>query len=251
LLPAAVRLKLVDFMGSLYAADRKGSWTSLSQRKTKVATGGTLSVHQALVKMVNEVDHAVRMRTGEVVVSLYAAELPAQDDLLMPTVSLVDQKMQQETFSQVMESLRLAYFIPDGLHDLSSEDESVNRVSSRVYTLQLAACVSPLCEYKVVSELVLAVKHGHIEADLVEKVGKLRKIFLINCFKDFKIMELLRNSVTVGMTVVDAEFESSGSLCGLQRNQRASGVYVAFSGAGVALDEVYHYRVPVLAYGIS
>ena len=230
MLPAEVRLKLVDFMGSVYAADRKGSWAFLEQRRARVAP---LSVHQALVKMVNDEDHAVRMRIGEVIISLYISKCPGLDDVLTPTMSLVHQKMQQEIFAQVMESLQLAYFIPDGLHDLSSEDESVNRVSSRVYTLQLMACVSPLCERKVVSELVLAVKLGHIETDLVEKVWEVENtaahILLLFISSELLIM------------VVDLEFGPGGPVFGLQRNQRTSGVYVAFPGSGLALKELHYY----------
>ena len=122
--------------------------------------------------MVNDVDHVLRMHITRAVTSLFLAQAHLTGDDPLPSihVTLLDQKGQEEMFQQVMDSLRLAYFISDGLHELSSEDESVNRVSSLIYSLQLEACVSPVCEPKVVSELVLAVKRGHIEADLMDKV---------------------------------------------------------------------------------
>ena len=160
-------------MASLYAVDMDGSWTSLRQRKRKgQPEPPPISVRQVLIMMVNDVDHAVRMRIGEAITSLYVSKLPLGDWTVAESMSLalLDRKKQEETFHHVMKSLQLAHFISDGLHELSSEDESVNRVSSRIYTLQLAACMSPVCERKIVSELVLAVRRGHIEADLVDKV---------------------------------------------------------------------------------
>ena len=38
-------------------------------------------------------------------------------------------------------------------------------------TLQLQACISPVCEPLVLSELLLAVGEGHIDEDLVKKVS--------------------------------------------------------------------------------
>lgn len=173
--PAAVRLKLVDLLTSLHAADMQCTWTSLMQRKKKAHPDPSpVTIRQALVRIVNDVDHAVRMHVASSVTSLFLFSVHVRsrgdDRTLARNVVLLDRRRQEETFHQVMDSLRLAYFISDGLHELSSEDESVNRVSSRIYSLQLVACVSPVCEHKVVSELVLAVKRGHIEADLVEKV---------------------------------------------------------------------------------
>lgn len=185
LLPAAVRLKLVDLLTSLHAADMHGSWSSLVQRKKKKGPSNSspVTVCQAMIRMVNDVDHAVRMNVARAVTALFLS--PARSRVsdcarVTSTVLLLDQKGQEETFHQVMDSLRLAYFISDDLHEMSSEDESVNRVSSRIYSLQLVACVSPVCERKVVSELVLAVKRGHIEADLVDKVCALYFVHSLN-----------------------------------------------------------------------
>lgn len=181
MLPAVVRLKLVEFMASLYAVDIDGSWTSLQQRKRKgQPEPEPVSVRRALVQMVDDADHAVRMHIGGAITSLYASKLPVGESTACESSSfqLFDRKKQEETFEGIMESLRMAYFISEGLHDLSSEDESVNRVSSRIYSLQVAACVSPVCESKIVCELVLAVHRGHIEADLVDKV---LCIFLLHC----------------------------------------------------------------------
>ena len=47
----------------------------------------------------------------------------------------------------------------------------MNRVSSMITTMLYEACVSPVCEKKVVSVLATAVGHGHIDTDLVFKVS--------------------------------------------------------------------------------
>ena len=53
---------------------------------------------------------------------------------------------------------------------MSVEDESVNRLASMMATLQSMACVSPVCERRVMSVFVSAVGQGHIEACMVSKV---------------------------------------------------------------------------------
>ena len=46
----------------------------------------------------------------------------------------------------------------------------MNRVSSMISTLQHEACVSPVCERKVVSLLMNSVGMGQIDIDLAKKV---------------------------------------------------------------------------------
>lgn len=173
-----VRLRLVDLLSSLHSADREGKWTDLTSKKRKRSDRGsqeapTLSVRQALVKMVNDSDHAVRMHVAVAITSLFVTCQPmphlsgpgSQD-----SVVLLSSQSQEETFQQVLEMLRLAHILSEGLDELSAEDESVNRVASRLYTLLLMGCVSPVCERQVVRELVVAIGQGDIDEDLVLKV---------------------------------------------------------------------------------
>ena len=48
----------------------------------------------------------------------------------------------------------------------------MNRVSTMITTLLYEACVSPVCEKKVVSLLITAVGQGQIDIELVRKVCK-------------------------------------------------------------------------------
>ena len=50
----------------------------------------------------------------------------------------------------------------------------MNRVASLMVTLQYEACVSPVCEQKVVSLLTIAVGNEQIEPDLCTKVKKIK-----------------------------------------------------------------------------
>lgn len=60
----------------------------------------------------------------------------------------------------------------DDQDDLSKEDDSVNRIASLMATLQHEACISPVCEQKVVSLLAVAVGNKQIEPELCTKVKK-------------------------------------------------------------------------------
>ena len=63
------------------------------------------------------------------------------------------------------------YLFPQRNQDeLSVEDESVNRVSSMIATIQCEGCVSPVCEKKVVSVLITAVGKEQIDFDVARKV---------------------------------------------------------------------------------
>ena len=178
-LPVAVRVNLIDLLTSLYAVDRDNAWTSLTLKKKKRSSSqapGVVSVKQALVMMVNDSDHVVRMHVATAITSLYVAATVGGAQATTPSTShdrlvLLSCAGQEETFERVLETLQLVFVISEDLDELSTEDESVNRVASRIYTLLLEGCVSPVCEHKVVGELVKAVGHGYIDADLVTKVN--------------------------------------------------------------------------------
>ena len=179
-------MRLVDLLVSLHGADSAGAWSALTKRKRKKSKPGgpsqeppSLSVQQALIKMVNDSDHTMRMRVAQAVASLFlstgkeSAHTSRASDLPLPCdegrVSL-SRAHQENIFQQVLGALQLAFVISDGLDELSTEDESVNRVASRIYTLLICGCVSPVCERKIVGELVMAAGCGHIDRDLVAKV---------------------------------------------------------------------------------
>lgn len=61
--------------------------------------------------------------------------------------------------------------LQSNLDQLSSEDESFNRVTSMLCTLQCIACVSESCEHEVISVLVTATAQGNIDSTLVIKVN--------------------------------------------------------------------------------
>ena len=48
----------------------------------------------------------------------------------------------------------------------------MNRVSTMIATVLYEACVSPVCEKKVVSLLITAVGQGQIDVELVRKVNE-------------------------------------------------------------------------------
>ena len=179
-IPAAVRIKLIDLLTSLHAIDREGTWSTLTQRKKKkqsVPDGQKATVKQVLVLTINDGDHAVRMHAAKAITSLFIAGFKdetynksRQSISTCGPVVLLNRKGQEDTFQEVMNVLHEAYIIADGLDELSNEDESVNRMASRIYSLLLEGCVSPVCERKVISELILAVGCGHIDSDLVRKV---------------------------------------------------------------------------------
>ena len=172
----SVRLSLVKLLTSLHSADRDSTWTHLTPKKRKKSDtqdSQSLTVPQAVVRMVNDVDHAVRMHVAACITSLFIATTKATNQipgLVSHDVVLLSRQNQNKMFKEVLEVLKLAYLLPDGVDELSAEDESVNRIASRVYTLLLMGCVSPVCERKVVKELILAVGNGSIDAELVAKV---------------------------------------------------------------------------------
>ena len=178
-LPTAVRMKLVNLLTSLQAADKEGVWSGLSQRKrkrTQSQESQVVSAKEALVMMVNDSDHGVRMHVAKAITSLFMTTTKAtrtanRFSTAPDTVALLNCSAQGETFKQVFEVLQLANVISDGLDELSFEDESVNRVASMIYSLLLQGCVSPTCERMVVKELLISVGQGHIDTDLVAKVG--------------------------------------------------------------------------------
>ena len=184
-LPSAVRLKFVDLLVSLHAADREGVWSSLKQRRRKrtqsqkVPESQVVTAREALVAMVNDSDHGVRMHVAKAITSLYVTTTkdrsPSSRQSSHDTVTLLSCNAQEKTFRQVYEMLQLAYVVSDGLDELSSEDESVNRVASLIYSLLLQGCVSPTCERMVVKELLISVGEGHTDADLVAKVSEGKK----------------------------------------------------------------------------
>ena len=178
-------MKLVDLLTSIYAADSAAAWSNLKQRRKKRSTGQSdpkdlnMSVRQALIKMVNDSDHVLRMHVARAVTTLYftarggihtsritnkVSEIRSCDRMVLLSCA-----GQEETFQDIYEVLQLAFTISPDLDDLSAEDESVNRFASRIYTLMMCGCVSPVCERKVVRELVMAVHN--IENDLVTKVS--------------------------------------------------------------------------------
>ena len=178
-----MRLKLVDLLKCLHSADRDAVWSSLCLRRKKKSAAhsdpqelDTLSPRQALVTMVNDGDHMIRMHVAKAITSLFVAPgdstvsgggcNPSRDGTV-----LLSRAAQEQTFEQVMEMLTLAHVVAyEGLDELSAEDESVSRVASRMYTLLMMGCVSPLCESMVVEELVMAVGRGQVDTDLVVKV---------------------------------------------------------------------------------
>ncbi len=170
-------MKLVDLLTSLHAVDREGTWSSLSERKRKRAQpqeSKTVTTKEALVTMVNDSDHGVRMHVAKAITSLYItatkSKSPAKTASTHPLLTLLSCGAQEKTFKQVFEMLQLAYVVSGGLDDLSSEDESVNRVASLIYSLLLQGCVSPTCERLVVKELLVSVGQGLVDIDLVAKV---------------------------------------------------------------------------------
>lgn len=54
----------------------------------------------------------------------------------------------------------------------------MNRLASMMATLQCIACVSPVCERKVMLVLVSAVGHGHIDSSIVGKVGNMTTLMV-------------------------------------------------------------------------
>ena len=50
------------------------------------------------------------------------------------------------------------------------DDESVSKLNSMSGTLQCMACVSPVCERRVMSVFASAVGQGHLHIDVVSKV---------------------------------------------------------------------------------
>lgn len=129
--------------------------------------------------MVNDSDHGVRMHLAKAITSLFVTTKPSAkgSSTLSISPTLLSCSAQEKTFKQLFEVLQLAFVISDGLDELSSEDESVNRVASRIYSLLLQGCVSPTCERMVVKELLIAVGEGSLDTDLVAKV---RAFFVIH-----------------------------------------------------------------------
>lgn len=172
-------MKLVDLLTSVHAADGAAVWSSLKQKKKRGAADDpqSVSVRQAIVKMVNDSDHMMRMYMARAVTNLFTTAKSGvhanqmSESRSCDTIPLLSCAGQAETFQQIFDMLHLAFVIPNnGLDELSAEDESVNRVASRIYTLLLCGCISPVCERRVVGELIKAMGRG-LDADLVAKVG--------------------------------------------------------------------------------
>lgn len=137
---------------------------------------------QALVKMVNDCDHVVRMHVAKAVTTLYlTTSRSTSETTSCGSMVLLSRAGQERIFQEILRMLQLAFIVSDGLEELSAEDESVNRVASHIYTLLLSGCVSPVCESKVVGELVMAVGRGHTDADLVTKVTTLTNNTCVLC----------------------------------------------------------------------
>ena len=173
----------------MFEADRGGKWVWIDavKRRRSSKDGGEVesvtSLKDALVSLTNDVDHGVRMHMATAITSLFFYDGSRSHD---NQVTLVSREEQEQVYQQVLVMLQNAYLVqvsgrsvsvqvcysislPQASQDqLSTEDDSVNRVGSMITTLLHEACVSPVCERNVASLLVNAV--GQIDHDLVAKV---------------------------------------------------------------------------------
>ena len=114
-LPSRVRLKLAQLLQTLFLQGKCSSWTNLIVKSKKKKGEGPaevqeIGVREALIKMVEDSDHCVRMSMAKIVSSLYldtkqGSPLPDSCD---SHVLLLPMKEQESIFERVTETLHKA-----------------------------------------------------------------------------------------------------------------------------------------------
>lgn len=114
-LPSRVRLKLAQLLQTLFLQGKCSSWTNLIVKSKKKKGEGPaevqeLSVREALIQMVEDTDHCVRMCMAKIVSSLYLDTKlgrPLQQSC-DSHVLLLPRKEQESVFERVTETLHKA-----------------------------------------------------------------------------------------------------------------------------------------------
>eukprot|EP00731_Ephydatia_muelleri_P031937 Em0023g444a len=171
-LSVSTRVQLARTIRAFLEVDPQSTWMTITVKKKKKndLEETAVTFRDALITMVHDPDHHVRMFIARTVPIVYLAD--------PRTLQLVSSECQRETFEKVSGMLQKAHQVLDDQDDLSREDDSVNRIASLMATLQHEACVSPVCEQKVVSLLAVAVGNEQIEPDLCTKALRQMAVYL-------------------------------------------------------------------------
>ena len=171
-LSVSTRVQLARTIRAYLEVDPQTTWMTITVKKKKKndPEETAVTLHDALIAMVHDPDHYVRMFIARTVPILFLANTR--------TLQLVSGDCQRETFEKVSGMLQKAHQVLDDQDDLSKEDDSVNRIASLMATLQHEACISPVCEQKVVSLLAVAVGNKQIEPELCTKALRQMAVFL-------------------------------------------------------------------------
>jgi ataxia telangiectasia mutated family protein len=114
-----------------------------------------LTLGKALMQLLIDPDHSVRIHTAATITNLFTLMLPSE---------------QVKCFQELYDILQSSSQIESKLDELSREDESVNRVASGLCLWLCVGSASGSCEHHVMSVLVSAAGRGRVDKCLIKKV---------------------------------------------------------------------------------
>ena len=118
-LPSRVRLKLAKLLQTLFMEGKSSPWTNvIIKSKKRKSEGGspdskTIKVREALIQMVNDSDHCVRMCVAKIVSSLYldVHRMEAYYQSVEATLPLLPRREQESIFEKVSQTLTKAEMV--------------------------------------------------------------------------------------------------------------------------------------------
>jgi ataxia telangiectasia mutated family protein len=156
-LPPLVRLRFVECCHSMLQAEKKGARLSIFSQDNSEED----HVKGIFLSILADSDHVVRMKMSTLVAVLF---VDTSDSV---------KTSHEQAFAAVKQILGTSTGKQQDIASLdedSQSDESFNLMSSCLTTFQTIACVSPICECKVILTIFNALGGGLVEVEMVDKM---------------------------------------------------------------------------------
>jgi ataxia telangiectasia mutated family protein len=148
-LGANARLSLVLVIRNFIMVDPKSHWTTLSRdRKSHESGGNRETLHEVLISLLADKEHAVRMKAAASVEILFTKQ-EANGANIIP----FHRSLQEQMFSVLCDSIKNAYALPAGVDEGLRDTEAQNRSSSVLLTLVNVAKCSVVCRKMALFQL--------------------------------------------------------------------------------------------------
>ena len=109
-----MRIKLAHLIQELFEHDRSCNWTTITVKKRKKKgesfEESSLNLRDALVQMVNDVDHGVRMHMASAIATLFVAE-NNRSRSCAGHVTLLSHNEQEKTYETIEQMLHKAHLV--------------------------------------------------------------------------------------------------------------------------------------------